>query len=131
MTILYAKASAPQQVTAEQYVDINGLQLNLPASSPNQTHALLILSVTAPYARGDNNPGVNFNIEVNEQSVAQGGFTYNEKVPLSFGRSPFCMAVRVPLTNAPLYVEAQWSSVRGSTGIIDDFGYASLAAILG
>jgi mannose-binding lectin len=132
MPILYAVANPPnQQVTADTFMEIQGLQFNLPASSKARTVALVILSVTAPYAKGNNNPGINFSLTVDDIQVAVGGFTYEQKEPESFGRFPTSMMVQVPLKPTTQNVEARWSSVRGSTGMIDTLGYASLAAILG
>jgi hypothetical protein len=130
-SILYAQATNPQQVNSSQFVDMEGLVLTLPATSTTATAALLILSVTAPYATGNNFPGITFSIEVGGQSVAMGGFTYDQETPASSGRKPFSMAVQVSLTTSNQIVEVQWSSVRGSTGFIDEAGYASLAAVLG
>nr|WP_225161423.1 hypothetical protein [Bradyrhizobium sp. BRP56] len=56
------------------------------------------------------------------------GFTYNEATPASFGRVPTTLVVGVPLGNAAQTVQAVWSSVRGSTVVIDT--PASLTAIM-
>jgi hypothetical protein len=129
-SILYAQATIPQSVSSAQFVDIEGLVLQLPPASKGRTAALLTLTVSCPYAQGNNFPGINFNLDVNGSSIGWGAFTYEQQAPESFGRFPYAMSAYVPLTDGVQFVEAQWSSVRESTGILDA-GYASLAAVLG
>lgn len=129
--ILYARARNPQSVSSPQFAPIEGLVFPLPPRSSGRTAALVTLSVTAPYAKGSDYPGINFSITANGNSVGKGSFTYDEHTPKSPGRVPFAMTTLVPLTDREQIVVAYWSSVRGSTGIIDAEGYASLAAVLG
>lgn len=131
MPILYANATIPQSISSDHFVDIDGLRLQLPPLSPGQAAALVTLTASCPYATGDNFPGINFRISVDGVSAGTGGFTYEQKIPESFGRFPVAMTVRVPLTSSVQLVEGQWSSSRGSRGILDVAGYASLAAVVG
>jgi hypothetical protein len=127
--ILSTQIFTAPPVTSSQFVDIPGLFLTLPLKSATQTFALVILNVPAPYASGNNLPGVNFAINVMGTAVAEGGFTYSERIPQSFGRMPTTIVARVPLTTAYQTVWARWISVRNSVGHIDSF--ASLSAVIG
>ncbi len=127
--ILSSQISGAPVVTSSQYVDIPGLFLTLPPKSPAMTYALLMLDVPQPYATGINFPGLIFSINVMGTLVADGGFTYSQQVPQSFGRMPTTVVVRVPLTTAYQTVWGRWRSVRNSVGHIDSF--ASLSAVLG
>ncbi len=129
MKILFASIDGGPEVSSEQFVDIIGLRLSLPERSKDQTKALITLNVPNPYAKGNDYPGIEFSINVNGKSVATGCFTYSQKKPESYGRQPFTLVAEIPLGEVVTIVEAQWSSIRGSKGIIDS--YANISAILG
>lgn len=130
MPIPYAQITSAPNVNSNQFVDIPGLTLQLPAAVPASLQfALITLNVPTPFAEGNNFPGLDFAVNVNGQVVASGSFTYSQQQPQSFSRQPFTLVVRVSLQSSPSQVRAQWRSVRGSTGHIDSF--ASLSAILG
>lgn len=127
--ILSKQITSAPIATSDQYVDIPGLFLNLPPKSGSQNFALIILNVPQPYASGTNFPGLVFAVKVDATVVAEGGFTYSQQIPPSFGRMPTTIVVRVPLTNSGQIVWARWRTVRNSQGHIDSF--ASLSAVIG
>lgn len=127
--ILSTQIQAAPAVTSGQFVNIPGLFLTLPPKSVTQTFALIILNVPQPYASGNNFPGAVFGVNVMGAVVAEGGFTYSQQLPQSFGRMPTTVVVRVPLAVGYQTVWGQWRSVRNSTGRIDSF--ASLSAVIG
>lgn len=126
--ILFAQIAKAPPINSNQFTDISGLSFDLPATSPGQNTALVILNVPMAFANGDDFPDVVFGIAVDAMLVATGGFTSQTQRGAA-GRVPTTLVVRVPLTSQPQFVRGQWSSVRGSTGNIDSF--SSLSSILG
>jgi mannose-binding lectin len=131
MRIISTSITASISVTSDSFVDIPGLTLPLPQASATEEVALITLNVPQPFADGQVDfPGAQFAIEVNDQVVAIGGFTYEMRRPESSARTPFSLVVSVDLRNGQRsLVNAQWRSVRLSTPRIDSF--ASLSAVLG
>ncbi|MEW6735852.1 MAG: hypothetical protein AB1489_31455 [Acidobacteriota bacterium] len=129
MATLFAKTTGTQQVASSQFVNMEGLKLELPAKTSGLRSALIILNVPMPYAKGNDYPGINFQITYNGEAVGNGGFTYSQQQPQAFGRQPFTLVAQVELKDTTTsIIQAQWSNVRGSTGIIDS--YACISAIL-
>jgi len=126
--LLYAEIQSAPPTTSQQFVPIQGLTFTLPAQSPTQNVALVILDVPQPFSSGNDTPGAQFAITVAGVLVAHGGFTYTDKIPTSFGRMPTTIVVRVPLVSTQRVVKAEWRSVRNSKAQIDSF--ASLSAII-
>ena len=131
MSFEFAQITSAPNVNSDQFVDIPDLFLDLPQASATQRQALIILNVPQPFAEGNDTPGLDFAITVNDRVVATGGFTSPMTQPQSFARVPFTLVVRINLRNDGQYshVHAQWRSVRSSTGHIDSF--ASISAVLG
>ncbi len=94
--------------------------------------AMVMLNVTAPYAKGDDYPGIEFSLVTRkpEATLITGCITSESKDPDSFGRRPITLVKAVELTNDELCVYAYWKSIRNSTCIIDWMGPATLTAIL-
>lgn len=124
---LYAQTSGTHTTNSATFVPIPGLTISIPEGVG--TSALIILNVPNPFAMGTEGPGGAFGVTVNGViSPVQAFFSYNEKVPVSFGRVPTTLVLNAPLINASQTITAVWFGVRGSTVIIDT--PATLSAIL-
>lgn len=124
---LYAQTSEKLSTNSGSFVPIPGLSLTIPEGSG--LSALVILNAPMAYATGNNTPGANFGVTV-DGAVAPvvAGFTYNDEVPPSIGRVPTTLVLSVPLSDKPQTIVGVWSSVRGSTVVIDT--PATLSVIL-
>jgi len=129
-TILYVETAGMLSTNAGNWANIPGLQFTLPAVSPGQTHALIILNLPNPYASGSDTPGGYIGVSVNGSVlVPVGCFTAESKTPQSWGRKPVTLVVHVQLlNNNTLNINGVWQSVRNSTVIIDT--PASMSAII-
>ena len=124
---LYAQTSGKQSTNSGSFVPIPGLSLTIPEGAG--LSALVILNAPMAYAIGNNTPGANFGVAVDGTvSPVVAGFTYNDEVPPSTGRVPTTLVLSVPLSDKPQTIVAVWSSVRGSTVVIDT--PATLSVIL-
>jgi hypothetical protein len=128
MAIFRVDLTSPQSVNSNQFADIPGLRFVIPASEHGRT-AAVFLNVPAPYAEGNNFPGVSFGISADDNVIAIGTFTYDEQKPQSPGRKPFTLigALTVPATG--ITIEAVWLTIRSSTGRIDTDGARPLASL--
>jgi mannose-binding lectin len=126
--IISAQSSGTQSTSSASWTPIPGLAVKLPQGIGET--ALLILNVPNPFAKGSNFPGGNFGVQVNGATQsAYASFTYSEQAPQSGGRVPTTLSVAVPLSQTgPLSVVAVWSSIRGSTVVIDS--PATLTAVI-
>ena len=126
--IISAQSSGTQSTSSANWTAIPGLSLTLPRGAGDS--ALVIITLGAPYAQGDNFPGGNVGIQVaGVVQSAYASYTYNEKVPPSTGRMPTTLSLTVPLSQTgDLQVVGVWQSIRGSKLIIDS--PATLTAVV-
>ena len=124
---LYAQTAGTLTTNSASFTPLKGLSITLPEGVG--ITAIVILNIPFPYAQGTDTPGGSFGVTVNGvMSGVVAGFTYNEQTPQSYGRVPTTLVVGIPLANTAQTIQAVWSSVRGSTVIIDT--PASLTAIM-
>lgn len=128
-SILYKQTAGTQQTQSGAWTPISGLQFTLPPISTGITSALIILNVPNPYATGNDHPGGMFGISVNGAvMVPFACFTYESKIPQSFGRMPTTLVIQIKLTANSQQIAGVWQSVRSSNVIIDT--PATLSAII-
>lgn len=127
--LVYAQTQGELSTNSGTFTPIPGLAVTLPRAV--KVHALLVLNLPNPFARGNDFPGGTLGLQVNGAMAAPvASFTYNEKVPQSTGRVPTTLSVVIPLSEAQeTSVVAMWGGVRGSTVIIDS--PATLTAVIG
>ena len=124
---LYAQTTGTLTTNSASFTPLKGLSITLPEGVG--ITAIVILNIPFPYAQGNDTPGGSFGITVNGvMSGVVAGFTYNEQTPQSFGRVPTTLVAGIPLGSTAQTIQAVWSSVRGSTVIVDT--PASLTAIM-
>lgn len=131
--ILFASTNKATLGPTADSTMIPGLKLILPAARHANECALVTLSASAPYATGENYPGIIFSIVRQDtgQAVAQGASSYSEEFPESSGRLPCTVQAVIPLQAHTIPVAAFWLGVRGSSCFIDDEGAATLSAVIG
>lgn len=106
-----------------------------PKGKYNANAAVLILNVTAPYARGEDYPGIEFSITQKYGKkaavpIVKGIVTCESEEPDSPGRKPITLVKVVELEMNQSTVYAHWQSIRNSECVIDGGGTATLTAIL-
>jgi hypothetical protein len=124
-TALYKQVAGDPTTTSGSYVNIEGLNFTLPHATPGFNAALVTVNIPQPYADGGTSNGIQYQIDVNGASKANGMWTNQTS---QNGRSPFTMVALVPLTSATQFVQAQWLAVRNGTAHLG--GSASMSALL-
>src|SRR5436190_18825255 len=119
-SILYKQTAGTQQTQSGAWTPIAGLHFTLPPLSSGNSNALMILNIPNPYAKGSDHPGGMFGISVNGAvMVPFACFTYESKIPQSFGRMPTTLVIQIHLTANSQQIAGVWQSVRSSDVIID------------
>ena len=97
--------------------------------------AVVILNVPAPYAKGDDYPGIEFAIHKKSKnqprtSIMTGLVTAESEEPDSAGRKPITLVKVVELEMDQVIVYAYWKSIHKSECVNDWGGSTTLTAIL-
>jgi hypothetical protein len=124
-SLLWKQISRDPITNGGSFVDIEGLNLQLPPSTTAANAALITLNLSQPYADGGSSNGIAYQIDVNGSSVIIGSWANGTS---QNGRSPFTMITLVKLTANQQFVQAQWAGVRGTTAHLGSS--ASLSALL-
>ena len=112
------------------------LKIRLPEKSADETHAVVTLNIPRPYVKGDNWPGLIFEVskynydDEEWEVLAFGECTYEDWQPGSYARMPITVVALVELdAESKTTVAGLWRLSREGEGIIDSI--ASISAVTG